>query len=267
MNTLNILNELIDILDEDIKDSNSDHLVVEPSEMKNIQPITDCKVIAILPIKHESVRTPGKNFRDMNGKPLFYYVINTLLNVEEIEQIVIDTNSPIIFEKVPILFKNSMNKIILYKRPKHLWAGEISMNKIILNVVNDLHLKADCILQTHVTNPLVKTETFSKAIQIFLNNKTEYECLFSVKTHYARFYIKDGNELNHSRFVMDRTQDLDPLYEENSCIFIFKNDTLQKYKSRIGNKTILFKMGEIESQDIDWEQDFIITEALMKYML
>lgn len=222
------------------------------------------KITAILPIKHNSTRVPGKNFRNMNGKPLFYYIIKTLLNVKEINNIVIDTNSSIIFEKVPQLFKKHMKKIILYNRPKHLWSGDTPTNDLLLNVINDLNLDADYFIQTHVTNPLLKCSTISNAINKFLNNKDNYESLFSVKTHHTRFYNKDGEDMNHNRYKLIPTQDLDPIYEENSCIYIFNKNLLKKYKARIGSKALLFQMDDIESQDIDWEDDFIITEALMK---
>ena len=222
------------------------------------------KITAIIPIKHKSTRVPGKNFRDMNGKPLFYYIIKTLLNVKEIYNIVIDTNSPTIFEKVPELFKENMDRIILYNRPKHLWPGDTATNDLLLNVINDLKLDSDYYLQTHVTNPLLKASTIKKSINAFLMKKEEYECLFSVKTHHTRFYDMNGNDMNHNRFKLIPTQDLDPIYEENSCIYIFTKEILEKYKARIGSKALLFPMSDIESQDIDWEEDFIITEVLMK---
>lgn len=222
------------------------------------------KITAIIPIKHKSTRVPGKNFRNMNGKPLFYYIIKTLLNVKEINNIVIDTNSPIIFEKVPQLFKDDINKITLYNRPKNLWPGNTPTNDLLLNVINDLNLDADYFIQTHVTNPLLKYSTISDAINKFLNNRNNYESLFSVKTHHTRFYNKNSEDMNHNRYKLIPTQDLDPIYEENSCIYIFNKELLKKYKARIGSNALLFQMNDIESQDIDWEDDFIITEALMK---
>jgi CMP-N-acetylneuraminic acid synthetase len=222
------------------------------------------KITAIVPIKHTSTRVPGKNFRMMNGRPLFFYIINTLLKVKSIDNIVIDTNSPIIFEQVPILFKEKMNKIIIYKRPEHLCSGDTPTNELLLNVIDDLSLDSDYYLQTHVTNPLLKVATIEKAISEFLSKEEVYECLFSVKTHYTRFYDKNGADMNHNRFKLIPTQDLDPIYEENSCIYIFTKTLLKKFKARIGEKALLFPMNDFESQDIDWEDDFILTEMLMK---
>ena len=222
------------------------------------------KITAIIPIKHNSTRVPGKNFRLMNKYPLFYWIIKTLLNVKEIYEIVIDTNSPIIFDKVPEFFKDDMHKIIIYSRPEYLWAGDTPTNELLINVINDLKLDADLYLQTHVTNPLLKVDTITNAINEFISKQDKYDTLFSVKTHHTRFYNKEGEDMNHNRFVLIPTQDLDPIYEENSCIYIFNKEILEKYKARIGKNALLYPISDIESQDIDWEDDFLITEALMK---
>lgn len=220
------------------------------------------KITAIIPIKHDSTRVPGKNFRIMNGKPLYFYIINSLLQVEEISEIVIDTNSEIIFRDVPKLFPGE--RIKLYERPEHLWPGDTPTNDLLINVIKSMNLNSDYYLQTHVTNPLLKVDTIKKAINTFLNKNEEYESLFSVKTHHTRFYDHHGKDMNHNRFKLIPTQDLDPIYEENSCIYIFTKDLLEKYKARIGEKALLFPMSDLESQDIDWEEDFLITETLMK---
>lgn len=221
-------------------------------------------ITAIVPIKHNSSRVPGKNFRLMNGKPLYYYIIHTLLQVEEITNIVIETNSPIIFENAPKVFKEYMDRIKLYERPSHLCSGDTPTNDILLNVIQKLKLQSDYYLQTHVTNPLLKKTTITDAIQTFLSNKDKHSSLFSVKTHHTRFYDMHGKDMNHNRFTLIPTQDLDPIYEENSCLYIFSKSSLEKYQARICENALLYPMCDIESQDIDWEEDFILTELLMK---
>lgn len=217
-------------------------------------------IYAIVPIKHESTRVSGKNYRMMNGKPLYYYIINTLLQSRFIDKIYIDTNSPIIKEGIPSYFED--DKIIIYDRPESLWPGSTSTNALLTNIINDLKLDADFYVQTHTTNPLLSVKTLDNAIERFLNSTND--SLFSVKTHHTRFYDKNFKDMNHNRFHLIPTQDLDPIYEENSCIYVFPKCTLTKYQARIGPNALLFPMSDIESQDIDWEDDFVITEQLMK---
>ena len=224
------------------------------------------KLTAIIPIKHQSTRVPGKNYRLMNGYPLFYYIIMTLLQVKEINNIIIDTDSPTIKQQVPIFFSQEIEcqKISIYDRPEHLRDGSTPTNKLLLNVIQDLNLDADYFIQTHTTNPMLKSTTIQQALKQFLDQSLDYESLFSVKTHYTRFYTKDGKDLNHNRFKLIPTQDLDPIYEENSCLYIFRKETLEKYQARIAPKALLFPMNDIESSDIDWEEDFKLVEQLKK---
>jgi len=221
-------------------------------------------IYAIIPIKHESTRVPGKNYRLMNDKPLYFYVINTLLKSKYIDKIFIDTNSIIVKDGLKKLLP--LNKIIIYDRPKVLWPGNTSTNKLLVNIISDLKLDAELYLQTHITNPLLKHTTIDLAIENYFRNKMNYDCLFSVKKLHTRLYNKNGSELNHNKFNLIPTQDLDPIYEENSCIYIFPKDTLFKYNSRIGSNPLLYPIDDIESQDIDWEYDFVVTEQLMKLM-
>ena len=223
------------------------------------------KIYALIPIKHNSERVPGKNYRDFNGKPLFYWIINTLLNSTYVDKIIIDTDSPTIKELVPKHFSDTMERIIIYDRPEHLHGGHVATNDLFVNVIEDLNLDADYYFQTHTTNPLLKTSSVNNAIETFLNKiKDGYETLFSVKTHHTRFYNSKGEDMNHNRFHLIPTQDLDPIYEENSCMYLFSKNTLMKYKARIGNKAYLYKMNDIESTDIDWPEDFKIAELLHK---
>ena len=223
-------------------------------------------ITALIPIKHNSTRVPNKNFRLMNGKPLYTWIINTLLELKYITNIVIDSDSPIIFNDIPKIYSEHVNnnRIILHKRSENLISDNTSTNEIFKNIISELNLESDYYFQTHVTNPLLKVETINNAIELFLLNSHNYESLFSVKKIYARLYTKDGKDLNHDRKILIPTQNLDPIYEENSCIYIFTKKSLFENNARISDNALLFPMNNIESMDIDWPEDFMITEILMK---
>lgn len=218
------------------------------------------KIYAIVPIKHESTRVPGKNYRLMNNKPLFHYVLETLSRCPSISRIYVDTNSPIVKEGVKQFFPN----IVIYDRPKNLWSGDTSTNTLLMNIIDDLNLDADFYLQTHVTNPLLTSETVENAIKSFLSNSEKSDSLFSVKRLQTRLYDKEGKDMNHNRFNLIPTQDLHPIYEENSCIYLFSKSSLFTYKSRISKNAMMYEMSDLESQDIDYEDDFILAEQLIK---
>lgn len=223
-------------------------------------------ICAIVPIKHESTRVPGKNYRDFNDFPLYYHIINNLLKSSLIDIIVIDTNSDIVKNGISEYFDT--NKIIIYNRPEHLWAGDTPVNKLLINVIDSLNLNADFYIQTHTTNPLLKTETIDESIKAFIEKKNNnFDSLFSVKKIQTRFYYNTHQivtAINHNPEELIPTQDLEPMYEENSCIYIFTRNTLVKKNHRIGYNPYMFIMSDIESQDIDTESDFLIAQILHK---
>ena len=122
-------------------------------------------------------------------------------------------------------------------------------------------------IQTHSTNPLLKSVTIDKAIEQFFNNIQKHDSLFSVTRVQTRFYDKDINPINHNPKELKRTQDLDPYYEENSNFYIFSKSSFKSSNNeRIGNKPNFYVMNKIESIDIDDENDFLIAESLKEKM-
>ena len=212
-------------------------------------------IVAFVPMRHSSERVLGKNYRSFAGKPLYHYIVESLINCPQITQVCIDTDSPKIIEDAQQHFPSV--KILL--RPEHLRDGATPMNDVLLNSVSQV--KADYYLQTHSTNPLLKSETISKAIDLFLNSP-EHDSLFGVTRLQTRLYDAEGNAMNHDPNILLRTQDLPPVYEENSNIYIFTKDTLQERKNRIGNKPLMFEIDRDEAWDIDEEVDFRIAELL-----
>jgi len=134
------------------------------------------------------------------------------------------------------------------------------MNEILLNDIEQV--PADFYLQTHSTNPLLSPETISQAIQAFLADR-ERTSLFSVTRMQTRLWTEDGKPINHNPAELLRTQDLPPIFEENSCIYLFKRETLLNYKNRLGDKPRVFEIDPAEAWDIDEELDMTIVESLL----
>lgn len=216
------------------------------------------KIAALVPMRHDSERVPQKNFRDFAGRPLYHRVITSLLNCSQISEIVINTDSPIIRKDV----KKNFPEITLIARPKHLQAGTVPMNDVLLY---DIHqIKADFYLQTHSTNPLLRTETITRAIEYFLSQWPGFDSLFSVTNVQVRLWDGMCRAINHNPSILLRTQDLPPVYEENSCLYMFTRQILESTRNRIGNRPLMFKIDRMEAWDIDEELDFSIAEFIYK---
>jgi CMP-N-acetylneuraminic acid synthetase len=216
------------------------------------------RIAALVPMRHHSQRVPGKNYRLLDGKPLYQHIITTLLNVPEINEVVVDTDSEIIMDG---LLKD-FPQVQRLPRPVHLQADDIPMNDILL--YDTSQVAADFYLQTHSTNPLLRTGTISNAIRTFLADYPRFDSLFSVTRLQTRLYDKDGKALNHNPRELLQTQDLPPVYEENSCIYIFTRQNLLKWHHRIGENPILYEVDSSEAWDIDEELDFELVDFLMK---
>ncbi len=214
------------------------------------------KIVALVPMRHHSERVPGKNYRPFAGKPLYHYIINSLLSCNSIHEIIVDTDSQVLVDDISTNFP----QVTLIDRPEHLRSGMIPMNDILLNDVK--LVKADFYLQTHSTNPLLRSETISTAIDSFLKNYPTYDSLFSVTKVQNRLWDSLARPINHNQAILLRTQDLPPIYEENSCIYIFNKHTLENRRNRIGERPLIFEIEPTEAWDIDEELDFKIAEFI-----
>ena len=219
--------------------------------------IKKLKIVALVPMRHHSVRVPEKNFRLISGKPLYHYIISSLLQVEEIDQIVVNTDSEIISEGLNIYFPD----VKIIKRPEHLRADAVPMNEILMYDVEKI--EADLYLQTHSTNPLLKSSTISTAINQLVNNMPAYDSLFSVTKLQTRFWDQLTRPVNHNPAILLRTQDLPPIYEENSCIYMFQRKTLVEHRNRIGERPLMFEIDRSEAFDIDEELDFLMADLMI----
>ena len=216
------------------------------------------KVVALVPMRHESVRVPGKNYREMAGKPLFHHIIGSLLACSEINQVVVDTDSPVILEGLEKHFP----QVVRLLRPENLCADTVPTNEILMH--DTAQVKADLYLQTHCTNPLLRPDTISIAIQALLKAYPAYDSLFGVTRLQTRLWDQLGRPINHNPAILLRTQDLPPVYEENSCIYLFTRETLVQKRNRIGDRPMLFEIDASEAWDIDEEIDFTITDLLLQ---
>ncbi len=136
------------------------------------------------------------------------------------------------------------------------------MNEILLHDTNEV--EADYYLQTHSTNPLLRSETISASITAFLDAQPNTDSLFSVTALQTRLYDLEGRAVNHNPQELLRTQDLPPIYEENSCIYLFSRASLLKTGHRMGEKAMMFPIPAEEAWDIDEELDFKIADFLMQ---
>lgn len=221
-------------------------------------------MIALLPMKGNSERVPGKNIRNMNGRPLFYYIGDKLKESDCFELLAIDTDSVEIAELAKLRY-GSWVRII--ERPKFLIGDEVPMNLIIEHDIHQLGIQNN-FFQTHSTSPLIRTQTIQKAVELYksgIENKA-FDSVFSANALRVRLYDWRIKPINHNPNELQRTQDLDVIYEENSSFYIFSGRTFLKNGHRISKNPKIFEMmrNAFESIDIDEESDWEMVEKIIK---
>lgn len=217
---------------------------------------------ALIPIKDHSERVPGKNFRPLLGRPLWQHIVETLSRIDAISDIYIDTDSARFSPEVLAPFP----KVRLIQRPAELCGDFVSTNKLFAHDLAQIPGSIRHFVQTHTTNPLLGPETLLAALRSFEDAEDEgsADSLFTVTAYHARFYRRDGRAVNHDPKVLLRTQDLDPLLEENSNLYVFTRESFARTNARIGARPLMFEMDRLEATDIDDEETWRLAEALLR---
>ncbi len=209
----------------------------------------------LIPLKGESQRVPGKNMRPFGGQPLFHTILRALEQAGCVGNIYINTDSPEIASSAA-----TFPTVTVEMRKPELLGHDISVNWIIKDFLED-HPEIGHLAQTHCTNPLLSTDTIDAAVTAYFAND-DCTSLFTVTRIQARLYDKDLRAINHNPNELLPTQDLDPIYLENSNMYIFEREAFFAEDARITSDTMVWEMDPFEAVDIDEERDFTLAEAL-----
>jgi CMP-N-acetylneuraminic acid synthetase len=209
-------------------------------------------------MKAHSARVSGKNFRPFAGKPLFRWILDTLLSVPEIEKVVINTDAR------SILADNGLvdsPRVLIRDRKPEICGDFVSMNLVLADDIAEIDSAA--YVMTHTTNPLLSSATIAAAIARYQSGVRSTGCdsLFTVNKFQTRFYRQDGSAINHDPKNLIRTQDLEPWFEENSNLYIFNRSSFASTRARIGQKPLMFEVPKAESADIDDQEGWDVAEA------
>jgi len=222
------------------------------------------RTVALLPMKAHSARVQGKNFRDFNGKPLFRWVLDTLLSIDEIEKVIINTDARNILAGHGL---TDSERVTIRDRKPELCGDFVSMNKVLADDVENI--EADTYVMTHTTNPLVSTRTVRAALAAFRQATATgaADSLFTVDRVQTRFYRSDGSPVNHDPDNLMRTQDLEPWFEENSNLYVFTRESFAATHARIGRKPMMYEGPRFESIDIDDQEEWDFAVVAARYLL
>ena len=221
------------------------------------------KIVALLPMKANSERVKGKNFRDFNGKPLFRWILDALLALPEVDAVIINTDARAILAANGLV---DTDRVIIRDRKPEICGDFVSMNLVLADDV--ANVDADIYMMTNTTNPLMSPATIRSALNRYeaLLQAGSADSLFTVDKVQARFYRGDCSPVNHDPDNLVRTQDLEPWYEENSNLYLFNQASFAATSARIGTHPAMYETPRFESIDIDDQNDWELAVVAGRYL-
>ncbi len=209
------------------------------------------KIVAIMPIKLKNERCPGKNTRMLGSKPLLQYELDSLLETGLCNEINVYCSDEAV---VPFLPEG----VSFLIRPKDLDLPTSNFTQIFSTFMAEKD--ADIYVYAHATAPFITVETMTQCIEAVKSGV--YDSAFcAVKLQ--DYLWKDGKPLNFDATNLPRTQDLDPIYQETSGVYVFTKDVFLKHKRRIGLKPFIREVTFREAVDIDNPEDFDLAEVMV----
>jgi CMP-N-acetylneuraminic acid synthetase len=207
-------------------------------------------------LKGESERVPGKNFRLLGDRPLYRWILDTVLALPETSELLIDTDVP---ERLTGLPDDPRLRVV--RRRADLLGHDVTANALIAAHI-DSQPEGALWLMVHATSPLLSAETLRGALAAWDARPPGRDSLFGVTAHQARFYDAGGVAWNHDPARLVPTQTLAPVYQENSTLYLFDRASFLAAGGRIGWAPVLFPTPALESLDIDTEADWALVHAL-----
>lgn len=209
------------------------------------------KTVAIMPIKLNNERLPGKNTKLLGGKPLLQYELLHLLETGLVDTVNVYCSSSEITSYLP-------EGIRWMKRPASLDLPTSNFTQIFSYF--SAAVPADIYVYAHATAPFVTVETMKQCIESVQNGK--YDSAFCA-TRIQDYLWKSGQPLNFDAENVPRSQDLEPIYRETSGIYVFTKEVFHTYHRRVGVHPLIKEVSYKEAVDINTMEDFKLAEALL----
>lgn len=209
------------------------------------------KVVAIMPIKLINERCPGKNTRMLGNKPLLQYELDSLKVTNLCDSINVYCSDEAVIPFLP-------EKVNFIKRPTVLDLPTSNFTQIFKAFMSQMD--ADIYVYAHATAPFISVDTMKQCIEAVLSGN--YDSAFcAVKLQ--DYLWKKGEPLNFDATNLPRTQDLEPIYQETSGVYVFTKEVFNKYGRRIGVKPFIKEVTFKEAVDIDNPEDFELAEVML----
>tara|TARA_Y100000034_G_scaffold29162_1_gene35120 strand:+ start:26 stop:691 length:666 start_codon:yes stop_codon:yes gene_type:complete len=211
------------------------------------------KVVCFIPIKDNSTRVLKKNLRPFGRKPLFRYVVDTVIKSNKFDEVIVDTDS----DEVKEYCRN--NSIGIIDRDPELSKDSANGNDLLKSWI-ETKPNYDIYFQIFVTSPFLKVDTINDCVD-FMKKTSEYDSIFTGAEEYTWYWF-DNKPINYEPKVLPRSQDAKPMVRETTSLYGITKEAFLKDTSRVGRNPKIYIVNQIEAVDIDTELDFFIAEQV-----
>ena len=213
------------------------------------------KTAAFIPIKANSERVPGKNFRVLNGKKLYEYICEHVKEADVFDDVYIDTNSA----EISVYAKENGFKVI--ERKPELARNTANGNDLLVYHYEQ-YPEYDYYFQLFATAPYLQPDSIRKCYETLLSSEEYDSCFTALENH--GFYWLDRNPVNYRPGILPRSQDMAAVVEETTGLYGISRESLGKYRCRIGRSPYIHFVNKFEAVDINTEEDLLIAEYIGK---
>ncbi len=225
-------------------------------------PMCQRTVLAIIPARGGSKRLPGKNVRDLSGKPLIAWTIEAARSSRIIDRVILSSDSPAIMEVA-----RCFGCEVPFRRPAALATDEATSEDVTLHVLTALDRVYDEIILLQPTSPLRTVSDIDDAL-VACDRAGASTCVSVTETSKPPFwnYTLDGD--GRMQPLIPAMTDLPrsgypKTYLPNGAIYITRTKAFVQDPRFIRPDTLAYVMPAERSVDIDTAVDWAVAEALL----
>ncbi|MCL2072878.1 MAG: N-acylneuraminate cytidylyltransferase [Marinilabiliaceae bacterium] len=219
-------------------------------------------IIAFIPVRGGSKSIPLKNIKFFCGKPLVYWNLKALQETNNVDKIIVSTDSKEI-EKIVTNF--NFSKVSLFARSPESATDTASTESAMLDFINrskEWISDNDIFILVQATSPLTQSKHFTEALDQYFLNK--YDSLLTCVRYKRFFWNADGTSKNYDFKNRPRRQDFDGEIMENGAFYINSVGNIIKSGNRLSGKIGIYEMPEYTAIEIDEEEDWIVAEKIFR---
>lgn len=224
-------------------------------------------MLAVIPARGGSKGVPGKNIRDLAGKPLIAYTIEAAMNSNIFEKVIVSTDS-----KEIAVIATKYGAEVPFLRPDIIAGDLTSSDDVILHALSFYQQQGilyDEVCKLQPTSPLRNSNHLQEAYQLFCEKGVDFLVSVCECEHSPLWSGVIGDDLRLDNFICEEAkracrQDLPTYYRLNGAIYMGKTVSFCENRSFFGNNSIAYIMNQEDSVDIDSKLDFVVAQEIIK---